>query len=83
VQLNPDNLLFKRATVKGFWAAKPSTFHTPEQIRGALIEFVTKAARGQLKLPIAEIFSLDQAAEAAEASNEKGRQGKIALRGTA
>jgi NADPH:quinone reductase-like Zn-dependent oxidoreductase len=81
VQLNPDNLLFKRATVKGFWAAKPSTFHTPEQIRGALIEFVQKAARGELRLPIAQTFPLDQAAEAAEASNEKGRKGKIALRG--
>jgi len=80
VQISADNLLFKRAIVKGFWAAKPSTFHTPEQIRGALIEFVQKAAKGELKLPIAEVFGLDQAAEAAEASNTKGRLGKIALR---
>jgi len=82
VQISADNLLFKRAIVKGFWAAKPSTFHTPEQIRGALIEFVQKAAKGELKLPIAEVFGLDQAAEAAEASNTKGRLGKIALRGS-
>ena len=82
VQISADNLLFKRAIVKGFWAAKPSTFHTPEQIRGALIEFVQKAAKGELKLPIAEVFGLDQAAEAAEASNAKGRQGKIAIRGS-
>lgn len=82
MQIRADNLLFKRATVKGFWAAKPSTFHTPDQIRAALIEFVTKAAKGEFKLPIAEVFSLDQAAEAAEASNVAGRAGKIALRGT-
>jgi len=81
VQLNADNLLFKRATVKGFWAARPSSFHTPEQIRGALLAFVAKAARGELKLPIAEVFPLEQAGEAAEASNTAGRQGKIALRG--
>ena len=80
VTINADNLLFKRTTVKGFWAAKPSTFHTPEQIRGALLDFVRRAAEGSLKLPIAEVFSLDQAAEAAEASNAKGRQGKIAIR---
>lgn len=82
VTINADNLLFKRAVVKGFWAAKPSTFHTPEEIRGALLDFVRRAAEGSLKLPIAEVFSLDQAAEAAEASNAKGRQGKIAIRGS-
>ena len=82
VTINADNLLFKRAVVKGFWAAKPSTFHTPEQIRGALLDFVRRAAEGALKLPIAEVFSLEQAAEAAEASNAKGRQGKIAIRGS-
>ena len=51
-------------------------------VRGAIVEFVGKAARGELKLPIAEVFPLEQAAEAAEASNEKGRQGKIAIRGS-
>ncbi len=81
IQLNADNLLFKRATVKGFWAAKPSTRHSPEQLRAALLGFVRKAATGELKLPIAEVFPLDQAAEAAEASNTPGRPGKIALRG--
>jgi NADPH:quinone reductase-like Zn-dependent oxidoreductase len=81
MQISPDNLLFKRTTVKGFWAAKPSTFHTPEEIRGALVDFVTKAAKGEFKLPVAEVFSLDQSAEAAEASNVAGRAGKIALRG--
>ncbi|MBN9311043.1 MAG: zinc-binding dehydrogenase [Devosia sp.] len=81
VQINADNLLFKRATVKGFWAAKPSTFHTPEQIRAALVEFVQKAGRGEFKLPIADVFPLERAAEAAEASNVAGRAGKIALEG--
>lgn len=83
VTINADNLLFKRAIVKGFWAAKPSTFHTPEQLRAALLDFVRRAAEGSLKLPIAEVFGLEQAAEAAEASNVKGRAGKIAIRGTA
>ena len=67
--------------MKGFWAAKPSTRHSPEQLRAALLGFVRKAATGELKLPIAEVFPLDQAAEAIEASNTPGRPGKIALRG--
>ncbi|MDB5541874.1 MAG: alcohol dehydrogenase [Devosia sp.] len=80
--LNAENLLFKRTMVKGFWAARPSTFHTPEQLRTALVDFVRRAKEGSLKLPIAEVFPLEQAAEAAEASNTKGRQGKIALGGS-
>ena len=83
VQLNADNLLFKRATVKGFWAAKPSTSMTPDELRAALVDLVGRAARGTLKLPLAEIFPLADAANAAEASSTRGRNGKIALRGPA
>ena len=80
VQLNAENLLFKRAIVKGFWAAKPSKIVTPEQMRAAIGDFVGRAAAGTLKLPVADIFALDHAAEAAEASNSRGRAGKIALK---
>ena len=83
LQISPDNLLFKRAIVKGFWAAKPSRIVTPEQIRGAIGDFVRRAAAGTLKLPIAEVFDLADAAKAASAHNEAGRPGKIALRGSA
>jgi NADPH:quinone reductase-like Zn-dependent oxidoreductase len=81
MQLSPDNLLFKRALVKGFWAAKPSKIVTPEQMRGAIGDLVRRAATGMLKLPVAEVFDLDHAAEAASAHNAAGRPGKIALRG--
>ena len=80
VQLNAENLLFKRAIVKGFWAAKPSKIVTPERMRGAIGDFVNRAAEGTLKLPVAQIFDLDHAADAAEASDTPGRAGKIALK---
>ena len=83
LQVNPENLLFKQTIVKGFWAAKPSRIVTPEQIRGAIGDFVRRAAAGTLKLPIAEVFDLADAAKAASAHNEDGRPGKIALRGSA
>ena len=82
LQVSPENLLFKQAIVKGFWAAKPSRIVTPEQIRGAIGDFIRRAAAGTLKLPIAEVFDLAVAARAAEAHNETGRPGKIALRGS-
>jgi NADPH:quinone reductase-like Zn-dependent oxidoreductase len=81
LQLKPDNLLFKRATVKGFWAAKPSTTVSGEEIRAAVADIIGRAARGELVLPVAEVFDLADVAKAAAASEVKGRQGKIALRG--
>lgn len=80
LQVTAENLLFKQATISAFWGARPETKMTPAELGAARADLVRRAAAGELKLPIAQVFSLDQAAEAAEASNEKGRPGKIALR---
>jgi len=80
LQVTAENLLFKRATISGFWGARPELKMTPAELGAARADLVRRAAAGELKLPIAEVFSLEQVAEAAEASNEKGRPGKIALR---
>jgi NADPH:quinone reductase-like Zn-dependent oxidoreductase len=80
LQVTAENLLFKQTTISAFWAAKPEARMTPAELGAARADLVQRAARGKLKLPIAQVFSLDQAAKAAEASTEKGRPGKIALR---
>lgn len=80
VQVSAENLLFKRATISGFWAARPETKMTPAELGAARADLVERAARGDLQLPVAQVFSLAEAADAAEASTEKGRPGKIALR---
>jgi len=80
LQVSAENLLFKRATISAFWGAKPETKMTPAELGAARADLVARAARGELKLPVARVFTLDEAAEAAEASDEKGRPGKIALR---
>lgn len=79
LQVSADNLLFKRTTISAFWGARPETKMTPAELGAARADLVRRAAEGRLKLPVAEVFPLDQAAEAAEASSTKGRQGKIAL----
>jgi NADPH:quinone reductase-like Zn-dependent oxidoreductase len=43
-------------------------------------ELIRLAAAGALKLPIEKSFPLDQAAEAARASAQPGRSGKIAFK---
>lgn len=83
LEISAANLLFKRATVKGFWAAKPSEVLSPQQIGAMVGELVKRAATGELRLPVAETFDLSDAASACAASERPGRPGKIALRGAA
>jgi NADPH:quinone reductase-like Zn-dependent oxidoreductase len=80
LQVSAENLLFKQTTISAFWGAMPETKMTPAELGAARAGLIARAASGDLKLPIAQVFSLDDAAEAAEASNAKGRPGKIALR---
>ncbi|HEV7719551.1 MAG TPA: zinc-binding dehydrogenase, partial [Arsenicitalea sp.] len=79
LQLSPENVLFKRQTIKGFWAAKPTDTVSPQAIGQMIGELVKRAASGQLRLPVAEVFDISKAAEAAAASDVPGRAGKIAL----
>lgn len=74
------DLLFRGITVKGFWGSKPPL--KPERIGQLLGELVADAAAGTLKLPIEAAYGLDQVAEAAKASDEPGRKGKVAIRGS-
>jgi NADPH:quinone reductase-like Zn-dependent oxidoreductase len=77
--IGADNLIFKQATVKGFWGAK-RTESTPPGERARLIgELVRNAASGALRLPVDAAFDLSRAAEAAAASDRPGRTGKIVL----
>ncbi|MDR3474931.1 MAG: zinc-binding dehydrogenase [Devosia sp.] len=79
--ITPENLLFKRATLKGFWAARPSEVLSREQIGQLIGELIKRAATGALQLPVAQVFDLGDAAKACAASDMPGRLGKIAIRG--
>jgi NADPH:quinone reductase-like Zn-dependent oxidoreductase len=79
LEFDAGAILFKQAVVKGFWAAKPSSIMTPEQIRAGIVDLVTRAAKGQLKLPYAKTFPLSAAGDAMRASAEAGRGAKIGL----
>jgi NADPH:quinone reductase-like Zn-dependent oxidoreductase len=77
--VSAGDLIFRNITVKGFWGARPPV--KPERIGELLSELVRDAASGALKLEIENTYSIDQVAEAARASGEPGRKGKIAIRG--
>jgi NADPH:quinone reductase-like Zn-dependent oxidoreductase len=78
--INPGDLIFKQATIKGFWAAKLGSGPRRAEIPRAIGEIVRLAATGELKLTVEKAFPLEQAAEAARASMQPGRTGKIAFR---
>jgi len=61
LQVTAENLLFKQATISAFWGARPETKMTPADLGAARADLIRRAASGELKLPIAQVFSLDQA----------------------
>jgi NADPH:quinone reductase-like Zn-dependent oxidoreductase len=77
--ISAADLLFRQITVKGFWGSKPPV--RPERIGELLNELIRDAESGKLVLPVEATYSIEQVAEAARASGEPGRKGKIAIRG--
>lgn len=79
--LPADSLLFKNMSAHGFWLYKLLQ-SADKAVVGAMVgELITKAASGQLVLPVGGVFGLDDVAKAAAASDEPGRRGKVMVRG--
>lgn len=80
LQLAAGDLIFKQATVKGFWGSKISQT-MDAATRGALFgELVQRIGSGEVELPVDAVFPFEQAREAAAASAVPGRAGKVLLR---
>ncbi|WP_040807550.1 zinc-binding dehydrogenase [Nocardia concava] len=77
--LNPGPIIFKQAVVKGFWGSKRAEEIGGEQRRRLITELVTLAAKGVLDLPVETTYPLEEAGEAAAATERPGRNAKIAL----
>ncbi|MBF0679039.1 MAG: zinc-binding dehydrogenase [Devosia sp.] len=80
LSISAADLLFRGIIVKGFWGSKPPV--KPQRIGELLGELIQDAAAGKLVLPIEASYPIEQVAEAARASGEPGRKGKIAIRGS-
>jgi NADPH:quinone reductase-like Zn-dependent oxidoreductase len=80
LELSAGDVIFKQATVKGFWGNVVSR-EMPADVRGRLFqELFTRLGDGTLTLPVAGTYSLDDIAEAVAANGEAGRVGKVLLR---
>jgi NADPH2:quinone reductase len=80
MQVPPGDLIFRDITVKGFWGSRTSREMAPETKQRLFAELVGRAASGELRLPVDAVYELEQAAQAAVASQRPGRGGKVLLR---
>jgi NADPH:quinone reductase-like Zn-dependent oxidoreductase len=80
MQIASGDVIFKQATVKGFWGSKVSSSMEPARRAALISELVARVADGTITLPVSETYSFDQAADAANANFEAGRVGKVLLR---
>ncbi|CAN5600096.1 zinc-binding dehydrogenase [soil metagenome] len=79
LQLSAANLLFKQATVRGFWGAKRMESTPREEIGRLIGELMRLAGTGELRLPVEAAFDIADVARAAAASAMPGRAGKVVL----
>ena len=80
LQISSGDLIFKQATVKGFWASTVSRT-MDAATRGALFgELLQRVGSGEVPLPVEAVYPFEQARDAAAASAVPGRAGKILLR---
>lgn len=80
LELSSGDLIFKQATVKGFWGSAVITTMAAEK-RGALFgELVQRIGSGEVSLPVEAVYGFEDARDAAAASAVPGRAGKILLR---
>ncbi|KQR53489.1 hypothetical protein ASF88_00975 [Leifsonia sp. Leaf336] len=80
MRLSSGDLIFKQATVKGFWGSKVNAAMAPAK-RGELFgELIRAASTGAITLPVEGVFGFDQVREAVEVAARSGRTGKVLLR---
>ena len=78
--INPSNLIFKQAVVKGFWGSKTSREMDLENKQRLINQLIKHATNHQLTLPVEAIFDLEDINEAVSGKVQKGKKGKVLLK---
>lgn len=80
MQISSGDLIFKQATVKGFWASVVSKEMPAELKKALFVELLTLAAQKKLVLPVEGVFGFDEIQTAALKATQGARQGKVLLK---
>ncbi|EOR10273.1 zinc-binding dehydrogenase [Acinetobacter genomosp. 15BJ] len=79
MQISSGDLIFKQATVKGFWASVVNKEMPAERKKALFVELLTLATQKKLVLPVEGVFSFEQIKAAALKATQGARQGKVLL----
>ncbi|MEA5453233.1 zinc-binding dehydrogenase [Sinomonas sp. JGH33] len=80
MDLASRDVIFKQATVKGFWGSRISAAMPAERRAELVGEVFRRVASGEATLPVYEIFAFDDVRDAAHANFDPGHVGKVLLR---
>ena len=78
--LNPTDVIFKQATLKGFWGSKLSQEMSVENKQRLVDELIDRAVSGQLKLPVEATFDLADILKAVDGKTQSEKTGKVLLK---
>ena len=78
--LNPGDLIFNLAQVKGFWAGDMMQEISKDDMQRLIKELIERAASGVLKLPTGGIYPLDDIQKAVSNDVQSGKKGKILIK---
>ena len=80
MQLNPTDVIFKQATLKGFWGSKLSQEMSVDNKQRLVNELIERALDGKLKLPVEATFDLADITQAVDGKLQSDKQGKVLLK---
>ena len=80
MMLNPTDIIFKQATLKGFWGSKISQEMSVDNKQRLVDELIDRAVGGKLQLPVEAIFDLADITKAVDGKIQSDKKGKILLK---
>lgn len=80
LEISSGDVIFKQATIRGFWGSKVSGAMPAEDRRRLMGELFTALADGTITLPVETTFALADIADAVKAHFTPGRTGKVLLK---
>ena len=80
MQLNPTDVIFKQATLKGFWGSKLSQEMSVDNKQRLVNELIERALDGKLQLPVEATFDLADISKAVDGKLQSSKHGKVLLR---
>ncbi len=80
MMLNPTDVIFKQATLKGFWGSKLSQEMSVENKQRLVDELIERAIDGKLQLPVEATFDLADISKAVDGKLQAGKKGKVLLK---